>query len=366
MRRFLFALGGVALVAAALAGIMPAANATTGCVTAAAATYQHKFDGPGGNVTITAVQPLCEGEEQAFSLVSYTTRAAKFAVPQFVYDTDSAWIGADRRSVTLDVAVPGCYTQVDAIFGTGIVNEITSSYVYNDSKLGSPDGIGSRSTGGRGWYNGGSAACTPKPSVTFRSYCDGVLHTRLANAADAGVNASFVVGGKRIVVRPGKHADLTSRPSGAVSVRDNSFKTTTGSWSQPADCAPVVPPSTPASVPSSSTPTSTPGSSTPASTPSASTPGSSTPGSAPPSASVPGSAPSSAAPGTSVPASAAPTSSTPATVPSPVVSSPTPDDGLPITGSNTSGLALYALGFLLIGGGLVVVARQARRGRHSA
>jgi hypothetical protein len=350
LRRFLFALGGVALVAAALAGIMPAANATTGCVTAEAATYQHKFDGPGGNVTITAAQPLCEGEEQSFSLVSYTTPAAKFAVPQFVHDTDSAWIGAGRRSVTLGVAVPGCYTQVDAIFGTGIVNEITSSYVYNDSKLGSPNGIGSRSTGGRGWYNGGSAACTPKPSVTFRSYCDGVLHTRLANAADAGVDASFVVGGKRIVVRPGKHADLTSRPSGVVSVRDNSFKTTTGSWSQPADCVPVAPPSTPAPVPSSSTPGSA--------SPSASLPSSAAPSSAAPSSA----APSSAAPGTSAPTSAAPATSTPASA----APSPTPDGGLPITGSNTSGLALYALGFLLIGGGLVVVARQARRGRHSA
>jgi hypothetical protein len=347
----MLAVSGAVVATAAVAGIASTANAAGGesCVTAAEATYQHRFDGPGGTVTITATKPLCEGAEQSFSLVSYTTPAKNFAVPQFVYDTHSAWIDSGRRSVTLGVDVPGCYTQVDAIFGTGIVDEITSSYVYNDLKLGSPSGIGGRSTGGRGWYNGGSAKCAPQPSVSFQSYCDGVLHTRLSNAAGAGVDAVFLVGGKRIQVHPGKFADLTSRPSGPVQVRDNSFKTSTGTWTQPADCAPPAPPttkpSTPAPAPSSATPTATAPSSP---TPTATAPSSSTP---------------SSQPASSMPSSAAPSSSSPA------ATSPAPSDddsGLPLTGTNVSHLALYALGLLLVGAGLVAIARQSRRGRHSA
>lgn len=323
------------LATAALAGIAPAANAITGeaCVTAAEATYQHQFDGPGGTVTITAGKPLCEGQEQAFSLVSYTASATTFAVPQFVYDTDSAWIGSDRRSVTLDVDVPGCFTQVDTIFGTGIVNEISDSYVYGDVKLGSPSGIGSRSTGGQAWYNGGDTVCAPQPSVTFHSYCDGVLHTRLANAAYANVDASFVVDGKRIQVRPGKSADLTSRPSGTVEVRDNSFTRSSGAWTAPADCAPPAPPvTTPSPVPSSATPSSP--------------------------------APASSAPSSVAPSSAVPSWSEPDTAwPVPVADD---DSGLPVTGTSSGVLAFYALGFLLVGVGLLIIARQARRSRHSA
>ncbi|MEU4425469.1 hypothetical protein AB0F81_33015 [Actinoplanes sp. NPDC024001] len=355
MRRLMLILGGVALATATMTGIATAANATgDDCVTAAEATYQHRFDGPGGTVTITATKPLCKGEEQAFSLVSYTAPGKNFAVPQFVHEAKSAWVDSGRRSVTLDVDVPGCYTQVDAIFGTGIVNEITSSYVYNDLKLGSPAGIGSRSSGGRGWYNGGAATCTPQPSVTFQSYCDGVLHTRLANAAGAGVDAVFVVGGKRIRVEPGSHADLASRPSGAVEVRDNSFTTSTGRWAQPADCAPPATPST-----------STPASAVPASSaPASSVPTSSAPASSVPASSAPASVPASSVPVSAVPVSSAPGSSAPVVV----VPSPTAGDGtdLPLTGSNSGRLGLYALGFLLVGGGLVAVARQSRRGRHSA
>ena len=249
VRRSVLALSGVALAAAALTGFAPAAGATLGesCVSASQATYRHRFDGPGGTVTISAVQPLCKGEEQAFSLISYTTTAAS----GFVYDTGSAWIDNGRRSVTLDVAVPGCRTEVDAIFGTGVVNEITAGSVYGDRRLGSARGVGSRSAGGQAGYNGGSARCTPQPSVTFQSYCDGVLHTRLANAPGANVDASFVVGGKRIRVKAGKHADLTARPSGAVEVRDNNFRTSSGSWSRPTGCTPPATSPEPGSTPTS-------------------------------------------------------------------------------------------------------------------
>ncbi|MFC7534965.1 hypothetical protein [Actinoplanes sp. GCM10030250] len=237
MRRLLLALGAAVLVTATFTGIAQAATGSDDCTTAAEATYQHVFDGPAGTVTITATKPLCEGAEQSFSLVSATDS-------RFVYDSDSAWIDSGRRSVTLDVDVPGCRTRVDATFGTGTIFG-TSTLEEPTGTLEEPTGdlwlggAGSRSIGGETTYSGGTTKCAPQPTVTFKSYCDGVLHTRLANAPGATVDAVFLADGKRVRVRPGKHADLTSRPSGTVAVRDNALRTHTGSWIAPADCAPA-------------------------------------------------------------------------------------------------------------------------------
>ncbi|GAA4594181.1 hypothetical protein GCM10023107_29640 [Actinoplanes octamycinicus] len=184
-------LGGAAVATAAFAGISPAANAGVShqsCVSAADATYRHTFDGPGGTAVITAVKPLCAGEAQDFSLVSYTAPKKTYATPQFVYDAVTGRIDADHGSVALEVRVPGCFTQVDTVFGASVLNEITGPETqYGDAKLGSPSGIGSRSSGGRAWYNGGEGGCSPKPAVTFGSDCTGTLTIRMANAATAGV-----------------------------------------------------------------------------------------------------------------------------------------------------------------------------------
>ncbi|MEV6297775.1 hypothetical protein AB0M02_00040 [Actinoplanes sp. NPDC051861] len=228
MRRYLLALAAAVLATAAFAGVAHATGNSSSCVSAADATFHHTFDGAGGSATITAVRPLCDGEERTFSLVSYTT-------PVFVYDSDRALIDSGRRSVTLSVDVPACETRVEAFLGAGIIEEPTTG--YGDLTLGSP---GSRSSGVAGSYKGGDAECAPEPSVTFRSYCDGVLHTRLSNAADATVDAVFTVDGRLKRVAPGKHADLTSHPSGPVVVRDNTLTTSTGSWVDPADCPPAA------------------------------------------------------------------------------------------------------------------------------
>jgi hypothetical protein len=232
VRRFLLVLGAAAVATAAFAGVAQATGAFAGvaratggssCAGPADAGYQHSFDGAAGTVTITAARALCEGAEQSFSLVSYTGSGAS----QFVYDTDNAWIDSRRRSVTLGVDVPGCAMRVQAVIGTGIVN-----------RPGSSTGLEGHSDGELATYTGGAEECAPRPSVAFESYCDGVLHTRLANAADASVDAVFVVDGKRIRVRPGKRADLTSHPSGVVEVLDSTGAVSVGSWISPVDCAP--------------------------------------------------------------------------------------------------------------------------------
>ncbi|GAA4594187.1 hypothetical protein GCM10023107_29660 [Actinoplanes octamycinicus] len=42
------------------------------------------------------------------------------------------------------------------------------------------------------------------------------------------------------------------------------------------------------------------------------------------------------------------------------------EPALALTGSDSMSLIWYAIGFVLVGGGLVVVGRQARKGRHTA
>ncbi|MDI6103815.1 LPXTG cell wall anchor domain-containing protein [Actinoplanes sp. NEAU-A12] len=349
-------LGGTVVATSAFAGIAPAANATTGgsCVRAAEATFQHTFDGPAGTATITAVRPLCNGEQQDFSLVSYTAPARNYAVPQFAYDTDRARIDSGHRSVRLEVGVPGCHTQVDTIFGTSIRNEITTGTTpYGDAKLGSTSGLGSRSSGVRAWYNGGSGTCSPKPSVSFRSDCAGNLHTRLANAAGANVDATFTVDGRLVRVRAGAFHEFVSRKPAVVEVRDNSFTTSRGAWSKPSDCAEAPTPG-----PTTVTPTARPTTAPPAAPSTAPT---TTPTTAP------AASPTSAVPTASESPAAAPTASAAPTVPATTpVPDATPDDRLPATGADSVSLALYAGGALLIGTGLLFAGRQVRRGRHSA
>jgi len=354
-------LGGAAIATAALAGIAPAAYAGghgESCVSASDATYTHSFNGPGGTATITAVKPLCAGESQDFSLVSYTAPKKSYAVPQFVYDAETDRIDAGHRSVSLDVSVPGCFTQVDTIFGASILNEITGSGTqYGNAKVGSSAGIGSRSSGGAAWYNGGDGICAPRPSVTFAGDCDGVLHIHLSNNASATVDAVFLVDGKRVRVRPGQTADRTADAGKPVTIRDNSFSTTTGAWTKPSGCAtpPVVPPTTtPATVPTTA-PT----------TPPATTPSTPYPSSATPSASVTPSESASVTPPESVSVTPSASDDTVST-PLPTTTTGAPSSGLPLTGSNATQLALYAIGFLLVGGGLMMVGRQVRKGQHSA
>ncbi|MBN1174201.1 MAG: Tad domain-containing protein, partial [Micromonosporaceae bacterium] len=127
-------------------------------VTADEATYTHTFnptDSGKATATITADRPLIPGEEQAFSLVSYTAPASTFETPQYVYDYETKVIDSDTRTLTFEIDVPACYNQVDFVFGSEIVNPLT--YIaYGYKKVGEKAEPGSRSKGPAAWYNGGN------------------------------------------------------------------------------------------------------------------------------------------------------------------------------------------------------------------
>jgi LPXTG-motif cell wall-anchored protein len=369
-------LGGAAIFVTAFAGTASASTTPShdraGCAAAGTATYQHTFDGPAGTATITAVDPLCAGERQAFSLISYTTPAKTYAVPQFVYDTDQAVIDADHRSITLTVAVPGCYTQVDTVFGSDVLNEISStSTAYGNAKLGSAAGIGHRSRGAGAWYNGGTSACAPKPSVQFGSHCDGGFTAALANRTDATVDAVFLIDDRGYRLAPGARKTVVGPAGGTLTVRDNTFRTSTGTWSKPAQCVQPTPSATtvPAPPATTSAPTSAPATVPPTTAPTYAAPTSAAPTSA---------APTSAAPISAAPSSAGPSPSASSsdgagvgngttdgpTTPTAIVTSP--PASLPVTGSGAGSVALIAFGLLLVGGGLLILGRQVYQARHAA
>jgi hypothetical protein len=324
------------LPAIAFAG--PAAAAPSTCVTSAAATYRHTFTGPAGAATIAAVTPLCAGQSQAFSLVSYTVGTGS----PFVYDVDHAAVDANHRSVTLDIAVPRCATQVDAVFGTDVPTE---SPAFGTVRLGAASGTGHRSSGIPGWYTGGTATCTPQPSVTFASDCDGGFTATLANRAAATVAAIFLIDDHMYRVAPGTRTTVVADAGGSLTVRDNTFNTQTGTWSMPPVCTQPTP--TPTTAPPLLIPTAGPASAVPTTSSPAPTVTSAR-------ATTPTPGTLAAAAGTTFEPSAA------AAVESAVSAA-----DLAVTGSSSGSVALIALGVLLIGGGLLILGRQIYRARHT-
>jgi hypothetical protein len=220
-------------------GACARATASDVCVSAKDATYKHTFNGPAGTATITAVSPLCSGQTQPFSLVSYTAPDAAFTVPQFLYDSETKSITSTTRSLSFKVDVPACYTQVDFVFGSQIFNPL-DGIVYGNRKVGSRDGApGNTSSGPEAWYNGGNRACSPKPTVSFTSVSDGTLKVNLSNGSTANIDAAFTVtaGGTSTFYRVAKGTTTTVKiqPSAAsnVVVLDNTFRTTNGKWKRP-------------------------------------------------------------------------------------------------------------------------------------
>ncbi|SBT53111.1 hypothetical protein [Micromonospora auratinigra] len=230
----------------------PSASAepTPECVKAADARYTHTFDGPQGKASITLTNgPLCAGEEQELALVSYVTPSAKFAVPQYVLDTSVKKFTGVREGeigvATLDfqVEVPNCYTQVDFVFGSKIIDPLTdTSDRYGDRKVGSASGIGHRSTGPQAWYNGGSGTCTAAPEVIAQSDCDGNVELTLVNRT-GNAAAEFTITGSggftekvTVPMRKIETRKLTPAQAQQITVTAPGMKDFTGGWQKPADC----------------------------------------------------------------------------------------------------------------------------------
>jgi hypothetical protein len=330
VRRFVLVLVGALSL---LSGYAPPAFAATAaaCVTATQATYRHSFNGGAGTATITAVRPLCSGESQKFSLLSYTASSSSFAYPQFIYDEAQATVDARHTSVKLAVTVPGCYFQVDLIFGGDVYTEVVNADSnYGNLKLGAPYGTGNRSDGPYGGDADGTSPCAPKPIVTYRNACDGTFTATLANDPSANVDAVFLIAGHRVHVAPG-HTAGVERHTGTLSIRDNTFTTNIGSWEKP--------------------PTGCDGTSSPTSAAAPSVPGA-------PAFSAPISAPSSA----TLPSI---TDTLDPALPITTGTPSSPAAALPADDSSFSSILVIALGILLIGGGLFILFRVIRTFRHT-
>jgi hypothetical protein len=205
--------------------------ARTSCVSATNATYRHTFNGPGGTATITAARPLCQGQSQTFSLVSYTAPAASQAVGLFLYAKAHATINPSHRSVTLKVAVPACSAQVYAYFGSGVINETTTAAaLYGGTRLGA---AASRSVGKFAWFSSGTAACTAAPIAIFASSCDNTFTATLTNPANANTDAVFLHSGTVTRVAPGRSAQISAKKGTTLTLRASNFSTYVGTWRQP-------------------------------------------------------------------------------------------------------------------------------------
>ncbi|MFI9642210.1 hypothetical protein ACIG87_19435 [Micromonospora sp. NPDC051925] len=220
------------------------------CVAAADARYTHTFDGPAGKASITLTNgPLCRGEEQELALVSYVTPSAKFAVPQYVLDKSikkfTGVAPGELGVATLDfvVEVPSCYTQVDFVFGSKLIDPLTdTSDRYGDRKVGSPTGIGARSTGPQAWYNGGSGTCSAAPEVIAESDCDGNIELTLVNRS-GNAAATFTITGTggftekvTVPMRKIETRKLSAGQAQEITVAAPGMKDFTGGWQKPEDC----------------------------------------------------------------------------------------------------------------------------------
>ncbi|MEV6847280.1 LPXTG cell wall anchor domain-containing protein [Actinoplanes sp. NPDC051411] len=186
---------------------------------------------------------LCEGVQIPVTSVSYYAPKPEFSVPQYLYDQpQSDTLTQDHREISLTVKIPPCYTQVDTFFGTtqDVIPTITDhGDRYNDKKLGSTTGIGSRSKGDQAWYNGGDKSCVTPASTSVPS-CDGTQVINLSNSGKYDETFTVKYGDqvKTVTVAGGK-GDSVKVPAGAgdVTVSGEGMDTQTYTWKVPADCA---------------------------------------------------------------------------------------------------------------------------------
>jgi LPXTG-motif cell wall-anchored protein len=216
------------------------------CDKADQARFTHSFSvtngGSDATVTLNPGIKLCDNEP--VTLVSYYAPKPEFSVPQYVFQSQTKTIDSkDSPSIDLHVDVPDCNTQVDLFFGDDVIKEITdTSGRYGDKKLGSSSGLGARSVGKLGAYNGGTKSCS-NPDVQPVSGCNGALTLKFSNSGkSAAYPIDFKVTGtdfdKTVTVDAGKGESLDIPASaGDVTVSYPGHDDQTYKWTRPADCA---------------------------------------------------------------------------------------------------------------------------------
>ena len=231
----------------------PAPPATTkppaDCVAADKVEFSHTFNGATGVATVSldGTKPVCAGGDQGFALISYTASKTPNA-PLKKFDSSAGVISPTRSKLDLKVKIPPCYTKVYLVWGTSIIDPINATgEKYGDTVLGSVGKPGSSSKGPVGVYEGGSAECTARPSVTFENTCDNVTVTLIND----GIQPAVFVGASKIgdaaykpfsdpvTVDPGKKATLGVNPATpglSVKVTSGTFSQE-HSWTAPEACA---------------------------------------------------------------------------------------------------------------------------------
>jgi hypothetical protein len=218
------------------------------CVERAQARFHHTFairdDEATASVTLDDGVELCTPEP--VTLVTYFAPRPQFSLPQYAFAGRTATISNERRTVTLAAKLPACNTQADLFFGgeDAIISPITeTSDRYDNLKLGSRTGLGARSTGPQGWYNGGAKGCH-QPVVQPVSQCDGTVDVNLSNPGEqTKYPVDFTVEAgeftRTVTVAPGKGKTVrVPAGSGPVTVTADGMKDVTYEWVRPENCAP--------------------------------------------------------------------------------------------------------------------------------
>jgi hypothetical protein len=219
------------------------------CVPADKVEFTHTFNGATGTATVSldGKKPVCAGGDQSFALISYTSSKVPGAALK-KFDSSAGVISPKLSKLALKVKLPPCYTKVYLVWGSAIIDPITTTGAkYGDSVLGSIGKPGNGSKGPVGVYEGGSAECTARPSVTFANTCDNVTISLIND----GIQPAVFVGASKVgdgaykpfsdpvTVDPGKKATLGVNPA----LPGLSVKVTSGtfsqehSWTAPAACA---------------------------------------------------------------------------------------------------------------------------------
>ncbi|KXK63154.1 hypothetical protein AWW66_04240 [Micromonospora rosaria] len=219
------------------------------CVDAEKARYTHEFAGREGTAKITLTNgPLCAGQEQDVALVSYLAPSARFATPQYVFDTSVkkfAGVGeGELQQATLEfkVEVPACFTQVDFVFGSEIIDPLDDdSPRYDNRKIGSDSGIGARSEGPPAWYNGGEDTCVAAPAVEPTFDCEGSVTLALTNRGNIKTTFTITASGeyrKDVTVPASEVVNHKLDPANSrnITVTAKGMETFEGGHEQPEDC----------------------------------------------------------------------------------------------------------------------------------
>ncbi|WP_430783975.1 LPXTG cell wall anchor domain-containing protein [Actinoplanes sp. G11-F43] len=208
--------------------------------------FTHTFTIKDGVATAT-ITPKRDVKAEKVTLVSYFAPKPNFAVPQYVFESKTGVLEKKNGTVELQVNVPDCNTQVDLFFGgeDDVLNPLDGNKRYGDKKLGEKTGLGGRSEGPAGFFNGGKQDCV-QPAVQPVALCDGTVDLQLSNnGALSKFDVTFRVtanGIDKTVKVPAGQGETVKIPAGAgtIKVTEPRMKEFTYTWSRPETCVPVA------------------------------------------------------------------------------------------------------------------------------